>query len=246
MNDIGFGIFCFGDEKYFKGTHEKIKQILNNGYHCYVYTDNPDYFCPKYTPTYVHIFEYDRSFKSYSDKIYLTKQILKTHDFAILLDADLDISDYTIFKDFKSYSFSEGITYIDTLLNHRAKREFIKDLIDITNPEWRPYIEYVNRLNPEYLKLQTIWEYFIVFNKKGLNEKEFYYFYERLQLAKEYSDLPMKKEINGAGEGMSIKIAGEMSNTLVKHDNTLYNLLKDRIRPITTHTPNNELPDWMK
>lgn len=246
MNNIGFGIFCFGDEKYFKGTHEKIKQILNHGYHCYIFTDNLNNFQTKYTPTYVHTFEYDRSFKSYSDKIYLVKQILKIHDFAILLDADLHITDYTILKDLKTYSFNKGITYIDTLLNHNAKREFIKDLISINNPEWKPYIEYVNQLNPEYMKLQTIWEYFIVFNKDGFNDKEFYHFYERLQLAKEYSDLSMKKEINGAGEGISIKIAGKISNTLVEYDNILYDILKNRIKPITIFTPNNELPDWMK
>lgn len=247
MNDIGFGIFCFGDVKYFKGTEEKIKQILNNGFHCYILTDNPDFFYKRYTPTYVHVFEYERTFKSYSDKVHLIKKILNKHEFAILLDADLFIKDYSILKDLKIYHFNDGISYIDTLLNHRAKREFIKDLIDINNPEWKSYVEYINRLNPEFIsKTQTIWEYFIVINKENFNEKEFFYYYERLQLAKEFCDLPMKKEINGAGEGISIKIAGEMSNTPVYYDTNLYNLLKDRIKPITVHTPQNEIPDWMK
>lgn len=247
MNDIGFGIFCFGDVKYFKGAEEKVKQILNNGFRCYILTDDPEYFNKRYTPTYVHVFEYERIFKSYSDKLFLIKKILKNHEFAILLDADLNILDYSILKDLKIYHFGEGITYIDTLLNHRAKREFVKDLIHITNPEWRPYVEYINRLDPELInKLQTIWEYFIVFNKNGFNDKEFFYHYERLQLAKEFSDLPMKKKINGAGEGISIKIAGEMSNTKVLYDLNLYNLLQNRIKPITVHTPKNELPDWMK
>ena len=247
MNNIGFGIFCFGDVKYLNGADEKVKQILNNGYHCYILTDNLEFFNKRYTPSYLHVFEYDRSFKSYSDKIVLIKKILKTHDIAILLDADLLIKDYSILKDLKMYQFNNGITYIDTLLNHRAKREYIRDLIDMTNPEWRSYVEYINRLNPELIKTtQTVWEYFIVFNKNEFNDKDFYYYYERLQLAKEFCDLPMKKLINGAGEGISIKIAGEMSNTPVYYDTNLYNLLKDRIKPITVHTPQNEIPDWMK
>jgi len=68
MNNIGFGIFCFGDVKYLNGADEKVKQILNNGYHCYILTDNLEFFNKRYTPSYLHVFEYDRSFKSYSDK----------------------------------------------------------------------------------------------------------------------------------------------------------------------------------
>jgi hypothetical protein len=44
MNNIGIGIFCFGEEKYFRGTIEKLNQFLSNGFHCYVLTDNPIYF----------------------------------------------------------------------------------------------------------------------------------------------------------------------------------------------------------
>ena len=31
MNNIGFGIFCFGEDYYYRGTKEKIKQLLNVG-----------------------------------------------------------------------------------------------------------------------------------------------------------------------------------------------------------------------
>ena len=41
---IGIGIFCFGDDYYFKGTLEKIQHILNYGFSCFILTDEPDYF----------------------------------------------------------------------------------------------------------------------------------------------------------------------------------------------------------
>ena len=47
MNNIGFGIFCFGEEYYYKGTVEKINNILNGGYHCYILTENTDFFTTK-------------------------------------------------------------------------------------------------------------------------------------------------------------------------------------------------------
>ena len=49
MNKIGFGIFCFGDEFYFNGTLDKIKDILDNGYHCHILTDNVEFFNTKYS-----------------------------------------------------------------------------------------------------------------------------------------------------------------------------------------------------
>lgn len=247
MNNIGFGIFCFGEEYYYKGTVEKINKILNAGYHCYILTENPDFFTKKYMPLYLHVFEYHRSYKSYSDKMILPKQILKNHDICILIDADTHIKDYTFLEDLKSYNFKEGISFIDTLLNHNAKREFVKDLINKESNEWKPYDNYVTTIYPNYGNFITMWEYFLVINKKGFNFKDFYYHYERLQLAKEYSDLSHKKEVNGAGEGISIQVSCKLSKTNIERDFELYNLLKDKMVSISRRFVRPELwPDWMK
>lgn len=247
MNNIGFGVFCFGDDFYYRGTVEKINNILNAGYHCYILTEDTEYFTKKYTPSYVHVLEYDRTFKSYSDKILLPKQVLKNHDICILIDADTDIKDYSFLDDLRHFNFKEGISFIDTLLNHNAKREFVKDLINKDSDEWKPYVEYVTKLYPNYGDFATMWEYFLVFNKKGFILNEFYHHYERLQLAKEYSDLSYKKEVNGAGEGISIQVSGKLSNTNVERDLELYNLLKNKMVSINKRfiNPINQ-PDWMK
>mgnify|MGYP000129374598 FL=1 len=76
MNNIGFGIFCFGEEYYFNGTFDKIRNILNEGYHCYILTDTPEKFTTKYSSSLLHIIQYDRTFKSYADKMILPKYIL--------------------------------------------------------------------------------------------------------------------------------------------------------------------------
>jgi hypothetical protein len=247
MNNIGFGIFCFGEEYYYKGTVEKINNILNGGYHCYILTENTDFFTKKYTPSFVHVFEYDRSIKSYSDKMGLPKHVLKNHDICILIDADTHIKDYSFLDDLRHYNFKEGISFIDTLLNHRAKREFVKDLINKDSDEWKPYVEYVTKLYPNYGDFVTMWEYFLVINKKGFILNEFYHYYERLQLVKEYSDLSSKKDVNGAGEGISIQVSGKLSNTNVERDLELYNLLKNKMVSINKRfiNPINQ-PDWMK
>jgi hypothetical protein len=247
MNNIGFGIFCFGEEYYYKGTVEKINNILNGGYHCYILTENTDFFTKKYTPSFVHVFEYDRSIKSYSDKMGLPKHILKNHDICILIDADTHIKDYSFLDDLRHYNFKEGISFIDTLLNHRAKREFVKDLINKDSDEWKRYVDYVTTLYPNYGNLVTMWEYFLVINKNGFNLKEFYHNYERLQLVKEYSDISLKKEVVGAGEGISIQVSGKLSNTNVGMDLELYNLLKNKMVSINKRfiNPINQ-PDWMK
>ena len=247
MNNIGFGIFCFGEEYYYKGTVEKINNILNGGYHCYILTENTDFFTKKYTPSFVHVFEYDRSIKSYSDKMGFPKHVLKNHDICILIDADTHIKDYSFLDDLRHYNFKEGISFIDTLLNHRAKREFVKDLINKDSDEWKPYVEYVTKLYPNYGDFVTMWEYFLVINKKGFILNEFYHYYERLQLVKEYSDLSSKKDVNGAGEGISIQVSGKLSNTNVERDLELYNLLKNKMVSINKRfiNPINQ-PDWMK
>jgi len=247
MNDIGFGIFCFGKEYYYKGTVEKINKILNDGYHCYVLTENPQFFNTKYSPQYLHVFEYDRSYKSYSDKMILPKNILKNHNICVLIDADTHIKDYSFLLDLRDFNFKEGISYIDTLLNHNARREYVRELIYKESNEWKPYIDYISKIYPEYGDLPTMWEYFLVFNKKGFNLADFYIHYEKLQLVKEYSDLSFNKDVNGAGEGISIQISGKLSNTNVERDMELYKLLKDKMESVSRRFTRPEFwPDWMK
>lgn len=247
MNNIGFGIFCFGEEFYYKGAADKIKRILNEGYHCYVLTENPDYFNTRFSSMYIHTIQYDRSFKSYADKMILPKYILKQHQIAILLDADMDIKDSNVFKELKTYEFKDGITFIDTLINHKARRGFVKELIDPGNAEWTSYINYIKTIYPDYGELETMWEYFLVINKTGFNSEKFYKLYEKLQLAKEFSDLPLNKTVNGAGEGISIQISAKLSDSTIQKDIVLYEFLKEKIKSLSKiHTPLHQQPEWMK
>ena len=247
MNNIGFGIFCFGEKYYFNGTVEKINKIINEGYECYILTDDPDFFNLRYRQTHVHIFEYDRSYKSYSDKMRLPKKILKNHDISILIDADTHITDYSFLNNLKTYNFKKGISYIDTLLNHRANREFVKDLINENGEEWKSYINYIKSLCPNYGDFATIWEYFLIINKDGFNSNDFYHYYEKLQLAKEFSDLNLKKDVNGAGEGISIQASCELSNTNIERDMELYDIIKDKMVSISKkHTRPEFWPNWMR
>jgi hypothetical protein len=247
MNNIGFGIFCFGEEYYFKGTLDKAKHILDEGYHCYILTDTPEYFTTKYSSSFLHIIQYDRNFKSYSDKMILPKYILQNHNIGILIDADTHITDYSYLNDLKTYNFKKGISFIDTLLNHRANREYVKDLIDENNNEWKPYINLIKPLYPDFGDFITMWEYFLVINKDGFNVNDFYYYYERMQLAKEFSDLTFKKEINGAGEGISIQISGKLSNTNVERDIELYDIIKNKMVSVSRRYTRPDLwPNWMK
>jgi hypothetical protein len=241
MNNIGFGIFCFGEDHYYRGTKEKIKHLLNAGLSVYVLTDKPEEF------TEVTVIQYDRHLKSYSDKMILPKYILKNHDICILLDADTHVTDYSFLESLKTYKFKKGVTYIDTLLNHNAKKEFVKDLVIETNVEWKSYVEYATKLYPQFIEHETIWEYFLVINKDGFDIDSFYYYYEKLQLVKEYSDLSMKKEISGAGEGISIQISCKSSNIEIQRDVELYELLEGKMISISRrYSPRNLWPNWMK
>lgn len=247
MNNIGFGIFCFGEEYYYKGTVEKINKILNHGYHCYILTENTQYFEKRYAPSYVHVFEYNRSYKSYADKMILPKYILRNHDIGILIDADTHITDYSFLKTFKDYNFKNGVSYIDTLLNHRANRKLVKDLINEESSEWKPYVDYVRRFYPEFGDFETMWEYFLVINKEGFNSDLFYNHYEKFQIVKEYCDVPLKKDVNGAGEGISIQISCKLSNTEIDRDLELYDSLKNKMISVSRrHTRPEFWPDWMK
>lgn len=247
MNNIGFGIFCFGEEYYFKGAIEKIKHILSEGYHCYVLTDTPEYFTTKYSSSQLHVIQYDRKFKSYSDKMILPKYILRNQNICILIDADTHITDYTFLTELKNYNFKFGISYVDTLLNHKARRQYVKDLVEPTFQEWKSYVDYVGKIYPNYGEFETMWEYFMVINKKGFDETNFYYHYEKLQIAKEYCDIGMHKTINGAGEGISIQVSSKLSQTEIQRDTTLYDIVKDKMISVSRrHTPRELWPEWMK
>jgi hypothetical protein len=244
MNNIGFGIFCFGEDRYYRGTKEKIKQLSSVELSVYVLTDKPEEFI-EYPQ--VHVIQYNRHLKSYSDKMILPKYILKNHDICILLDADTHVTDYSFLESLKTYSFNKGVSYIDTLLNHKAKKEFVKDLIDVTNIEWRYYVAYAEKTYPNYGEFETMWEYFLVINKDGFDINSFYYYYERLQVVKEYSDLYLKKEISGAGEGISIQISCKSANIEIQRDLELYSLLEGKMISISrAHTPRHLWPNWMK
>ena len=232
MNNIGFGIFCFGEEYYYKITSDKVKQILNGGYHCYVLTDNPEYFKDLLTSLYLHVISYDRTQKSYHDKMILPKHILKNHDISILIDADTEISDYTFLDDLKTYNFKEGISYIDTLVNHPIKKEYV-DEMDLTQHEWIHYKNYIDIMYPSYNELEMLWEYFIVINKNGFNQEHFYNIYEKLQVAKEYCGIINGGKIIASGEGVSTTIASKLSSTNIEKDNDLTILLKNKMRGVT-------------
>lgn len=247
MNNIGFGIFCFGEEYYYNGTFDKIRNILNEGYHCYILTDTPEKFTSKYSSSFLHVIQYDRNFKSYSDKMILPKYILKKYDICILLDADTHVTDFKFLKELKTYKFKEGISYVDTLLNHKSRKEFVKDLIKPSQIEWNSYYTYADKICPNFGEFETMWEYFLVINKNGFNQDEFYKHYEKLQISKEFCDIQMDKEVNGAGEGISIKISAELSNSIIQRDLTLYEMLKDKMVSISRrYTPRELWPDWMK
>jgi hypothetical protein len=245
MNNISFGIFCFGDEFYFKGTKEKIDKILSFGFKCYVLTDAPVNF-EDYKTDLIEIIHHRRVLKSYHDKMILPKYMLDNHDIVIILDADNDIRDYSFLKIMKNYKFKKGISYISTLMDHRAKIETIKG-IDMSHVEWKDYADYAESLIETFADYETIWEYFLVINKNGFNQNEFYSIFEKLQTTKENIDIINKKNILAAGEGISITIAAKKSESILSKDLILRELLKDKILPISRmNTPVTLWPDFMK
>ena len=240
MNNIGVGIFCFGEGYYFNGTKEKIEQFTKQNIPVYVLTNEPDRF------TNVNIVEYVKEFKSYHDKMILPKYILKNHDYCLLLDADTHVTDYSFLDVLKTYNFKDGISYVDTLLNHSARREYVKDLLT-NNPEWSSYKSYAEKIYPTYGDFETMWEYFLIINKNGFNQKEFYQHYEKLQVVKDFCDVPLNKSINGAGEGISISISSRLSNTSLQRDMDLYEIIKNKMVSVSRrHTPPHLWPNWMK
>ena len=84
-------------------------------------------------------------------------------------------------------------------------------------------------------------------NKNGFNQKRFYNHYEKLQIVKEFCDIPMNKEVNGAGEGISIQISAKLSESEIQKDLTLYEMLNNKMISISRrYTPRELWPDWMK
>lgn len=213
MNDIGFGILCFGDKGYFKGAKEKEKEIRKYGFTTTILTDNPNDFAG-------HYIYYNRGIKSYHDKIKLVQYILNLNEICILIDADTHINDYSFLHELKSFKFKKGISYLDTLYNHPEKKIYNWEL-NLTNPEWREYEKYASSLYPNFRNLTLMWEYFIIFNVEE-NLTGFYETYEKLQIVKEGCDIKAKKEVLGNGEGVSITLAAKLNNIPCEWDKKLY------------------------
>lgn len=226
INKIGFGILCFGDKKYFDGTVQKLNRLMNLGFKCYVLTDNPDFFYKKYTPLSLSILEYKREFKSYHDKILLVKEILLSQDVAIIIDADIKI-DLNNINDLKIYNFKDGISYIENLFRHRVKKSTINEMDLMLKNDWKMYYAFINSKIGEFTNKETIWEHILVFKKYDYSE--FYNWYEKLQIIKEYCDVLEDKKVIGAGEGITINVSSMITNVPLQKDLELYNKLKDSI-----------------
>ena len=103
------------------------------------------------------------------------------------------------------------------------------------NIDWYNYRKYLEKVYPQYDDLETIYEYFIVINKEGLN-KDFHSTYEKLQVVKEACDvLSGKKKVIGAGEGISIQVSAKITNTQIQRDKNLYNMLEGKIKNQNRH-----------
>lgn len=225
-NTITIGLFCFGNETYFEQTKSKIETIKKYGIDCYVLTDNPTYF----EPLGVNVIPYIRKYRSYHDKLLLVKRLVRHYDITIIMDVDTTIKNEDIFEYIKTYKYKYGITYIETLENHKNGSKTIGDM-NMSESEWDLYRIHLDKTIKSYKKLDTIWEYFMVFNKVGFNYEKFFNYYEELQLVKEYCDLSSKKDVNAAGEGVSIMVSSKLSDTDIQRDKTLYKLISSSIEP---------------
>ena len=224
---IGFGVFCFGDKVYYEGAYNKILNIIGSGYDCYVLTEDVNYFKDIDK---LNIISYLREYKSYHDKLKLPKYILNDCDVCILIDADLNINDYSFLDDLRHYNFKDGISYIDILLNHPERKECVREL-NLSSVEWKNYTDYCDLIYTDFRDIKLIWEYFLVINKNGFND-DFYLHYEKLQIEKEkcYSN----NDVNAPGEGISMTISAFLSNIKIGRDIELYNKLKDNIFSVSS------------
>lgn len=241
MNNIGVGIFCFGDDYYYNRALDKVGYLLSKGYKCYVLTDQPEYFENQN----IKLIEYNKDNKSYHDKVILIDKILKDCDICILMDADIYIKDYSFFSKFKKYKFKRGISFPFTLKNHKTNREFVGDL-PIGSKDWIDYTIYVSRIYPEFRKLKTIWENFLVINKDGF-DNSFFEYYKKLQTVKDNLDIKNRKRIIGNGEGVSIMISAKLANIEIEQDIGISNIIKNNISDVSRKfTPKNKWEDFMK
>ncbi len=87
MNNIGFGILCFGDDYYFKGTKEKIKELISLDYSVYIITDKPNEF--QNSNDLINIIHYDRQVKSYHYKMLFQK--LKYNQMFLLKEVKIQL-----------------------------------------------------------------------------------------------------------------------------------------------------------
>lgn len=227
---IGVGILCFGDDSYFNQTVRKIDRIVSNGFKIYILTDNPDFFYKLYSKTFVKVIPYTRTLKSYHDKLILVKHITKYHEISIIIDADLEILNWSFLTDLKTYDFKYGVSYIENLKGYQNGKEWVKEVV-LDHGEWNSYKMYVEKVYPLYGELETIWEYLLIFNKIGFKQEKFFEHYEKLQLCKDFSDLHLNKLVNGAGEGISISVASKLSGTDIQKDTNLYNLIGEKLKP---------------
>ena len=230
MNKIIIGIMCFGEEYYFSHIKSKLNQFKDKKITCFILTDKPDEFVG-YSNIYTIL--YTRKLKSYHDKMLLVKKILDWNDLCVLMDADLLIKDFSIIDILLNYQFNKGITYIDTLKNHRCKHEYISDIqMNPENIDWYNYRKYIEKVYPEYNNLETIYEYFMVFNKDGFNG-DFFKTYETLQVLKEACEIMSKERVvHGGAEGVSIHVSAKVTNTQIQRDEELFELIKDKVQNI--------------
>lgn len=223
---IAIGLFCFGKDKYFRQTKEKIETIKKYGIDCFVLTDKPEVF----EPLGVNVIPYIRKYKSYHDKLLLVKRLIRSYETTILMDVDIVIKNEQIFEYIQTYEFKYGITYIETLENHRVKSKTIGD-INMSESEWDLYRVHLEKNVKNYQNMETVWEYFTVFNKVGFNYDRFFDVYEEFQVVKEYCDLSLKKDVRGAGEGVSMMVASKLSDTDIQRDEFLYDTISEFIEP---------------
>ena len=114
---------------------------------------------------------------------------------------------------------------------HKIKKEFIRDIqMNIGDIDWLNYKTYLQKIYPQYGDLETIYEYFLVFNKEGLKDN-FFLLYEKLQSIKEACDVMSgKKIVVGSAEGVSIQVAAKITDTQIQKDVVLFELVRDKIK----------------